>query len=43
MENKTDDIKDNFYDDKLSKYNMNILLENVNAKVSREGIFKLTN
>jgi hypothetical protein len=47
-ENKTDDVKDSFYEilerifDKFSKYHMKILLGDLNAKVGREDIFKLT-
>jgi hypothetical protein len=43
-ENKTDDLKDSFYEelervlDKFPKYHMNILLD-FNAKVGREYIF----
>jgi hypothetical protein len=46
-EDKTDDVKDSFYDelervfDKFPKYHMKILLD-FNAKVGREDIFKLT-
>jgi exonuclease III len=45
-ENKLDDIKVRFYEelehvfDKFSKYHMNILLGDFNAKVGREDIFK---
>jgi hypothetical protein len=47
-EDKTDDVKDGFYEelerifDKFPKYHMNILLGVLNAKVGREDIFKLT-
>jgi exonuclease III len=47
-EDKTDDVKDSFYEelesvfDKLPKYHMKILLGDVNAKIGREDIFKLT-
>jgi hypothetical protein len=47
-EDKTDDVKDSFYEevvrmfDKFPKYHMKILLGDCNAKVSREGIFKPT-
>jgi hypothetical protein len=47
-EDKTDDVKDRFYEelecvfDKLPKYHMKILLGNFNAKVGREDIFKPT-
>jgi hypothetical protein len=47
-EDKTDDVKDNFYKelkrifDKFPKYHMKILLGDFNAKVGREEIFKLT-
>jgi hypothetical protein len=47
-EDKTDDVKDSVYEelervfDKFPKYHMKILLGNFNAKVGREGIFKLT-
>jgi hypothetical protein len=47
-EDKTDYVKDGFYEelervfDKFPKYHMKILLVNFNAKVGREGIFKLT-
>jgi hypothetical protein len=46
-ENKTDSVKDSFYEelecafDKFSKYRMNILLD-FNAKIVREDIFKPT-
>jgi hypothetical protein len=46
-ENKTDDVKDSFYEelecvlDKFPKYHMKITLD-FNAKVGREDIFKLT-
>jgi hypothetical protein len=45
-EDKTDDVKDSFYDelervfDKFPKYHMKILLGDFNAKVGREDIFK---
>jgi exonuclease III len=44
-EDKTDDVKDGFYEeleriyDKFPKYHMKILLGDLNAKVSREDIF----
>jgi endonuclease/exonuclease/phosphatase family metal-dependent hydrolase len=47
-ENKSDDVKDRFYEeleqvfDKLSNYHMKILLGDFNAKIGREDIFKLT-
>jgi hypothetical protein len=47
-EDKTDDVKDSFYDemkrvyDKFPKYHMKILLGDFNAKVGREDIFKPT-
>jgi hypothetical protein len=47
-EDKTDDVKDNFYKkvervfDKFPKYHMKILLEDFNAKVGKEDIFKPT-
>jgi hypothetical protein len=47
-EDKTDDVKDSFYEelvrvfDIFSKYHMKIMLEDFNAKVGREDIFKLT-
>jgi exonuclease III len=47
-ENKTDDVKDSFYEelqrvfDKFTKYHMNILFGDLNVKVGREDIFKLT-
>jgi exonuclease III len=47
-EDKTDDVKDNFYEelervfDKCHKYHMKILLGYFNAKVGREDIFKPT-
>jgi exonuclease III len=47
-EDKTDDVKDSFYEelermfDKLHKYRMKILLGDFNAKVGREDIFKPT-
>jgi hypothetical protein len=46
-EDKTD-VKDSFYEelgrlfDKFSAYQMQILIEDFNAKVGREDIFKLT-
>jgi hypothetical protein len=46
--NKTDDIKDSFYEelervfDKFPKYHMEILLGYFIAKISKEDIFKLT-
>jgi hypothetical protein len=47
-EDKIDDIKDSFYEerenvfDKIPKYNMIILLGDFKAKVDREDIFRLT-
>jgi hydroxypyruvate isomerase len=47
-EDKTDDVKDSFYEElehifnKFPKYHMNILLGDLNAKVGREDIFKPT-
>jgi hypothetical protein len=47
-EDKTDDVKDSFYEelermfDKFYKYRLEILLGDVNAKVGKEDIFKLT-
>jgi len=47
-EEKSDDSKDSFYEeleqvfDHFPKYHMKILLEDFNAKVGRENIFKLT-
>jgi hydroxypyruvate isomerase len=47
-EDKTDAVKDSFYEelerifDKFPKYRMKILLEDFNAKVGREDIFKPT-
>jgi hypothetical protein len=47
-EDKTDDVKDSFYEelecvfDKFPKYHMKILLRDFNAKVGREDIFKPT-
>jgi hypothetical protein len=47
-EDKTDDVKDSFYEDlervfdKFPKYHIKILLGDFNAKVGREDIFKLT-
>jgi exonuclease III len=47
-EDKTDDVKDGFYEelerifDKFPKYHMKILLGDLNAKVGREDIFKPT-
>jgi hypothetical protein len=47
-EDKTDDVKDSFYEelehvfDKFLKYHMKILLGDFNAKVDREDIFKPT-
>jgi hypothetical protein len=47
-EDKTDDVKDSFYDelqrvfDKFPKYHMKILLGYFNAKVGKEDIFKPT-
>jgi exonuclease III len=47
-EDKTDDMKDSFYEelervvDKFHKYHMKILLGDFNAKVGKEDIFKLT-
>jgi hypothetical protein len=48
MEDKIDDVKKSFYKDleyvfsKFFKYHMNILLDDFNAKVGREDIFKPT-
>jgi hypothetical protein len=47
-EDKTEDVKDSFYNelecvfDKFPKYNMKILLQDFNAKVGKEDIFKST-
>jgi hypothetical protein len=47
-EDKINDVKDSFYEelecifDKFPKYHMKILLEDLNAKVGREDIFKPT-
>jgi hypothetical protein len=47
-EDKTDDVKDSFYEelecifDKFPKYHIKILLGDLNAKVGREDIFKPT-
>jgi hypothetical protein len=47
-EDKTNDVKDSFYEElelvfhKFPKYHMKNLLEDFNAKVGREGIFKPT-
>jgi exonuclease III len=47
-EDKTDDVKDSFYEklerffEKFPKYHMKILLGDFNAKVGREDIFKPT-
>jgi hypothetical protein len=47
-EDKTDDVKDSFYEeldrvsDNFHKYHMKIPLGNVNAKVGREDVFKPT-
>jgi endonuclease/exonuclease/phosphatase family metal-dependent hydrolase len=47
-EDKTDDVKDSFYEelecifDKFPNYHMTILLGDLNAKVGREDIFKPT-
>jgi exonuclease III len=47
-EDKTDDMKDSFYEDlervfdKFPKYHMKILLGDFNAKVGKEDIFKPT-
>jgi exonuclease III len=47
-EDKTDDVKDSFYEelesvfDKFLKYHTKILLGDFNAKVGREDIFKPT-
>jgi hypothetical protein len=47
-EDKTDDVKDSFYEElereigKFLNYHMTILLGDFNAKVGREDIFKLT-
>jgi hypothetical protein len=46
-EDKTDDVKDNFYEklkrvfNKFPKYHIKILLRDFNAKEDREDIFKL--
>jgi hypothetical protein len=45
-EDKTDDVKDSFYEelerifDKFPKFHVKILLRDCNAKVGREDIFK---
>jgi hypothetical protein len=45
-EDKTDDVKDNLYEElervfnKFPKYHMKILLRDFNAKIGREDIFK---
>jgi hypothetical protein len=47
-EDKSDDIKDSFYEelrrvfDQFTRYDMKILLGDFNAKVDTEGIFKPT-
>jgi hypothetical protein len=47
-EDKSDDIKDSFYEelekifDKFSRYHMKILLGDFNAKVGRKNMFKPT-
>jgi hypothetical protein len=47
-DDKIYDVKDSFYEqlerifDKFLKYHMNMLLEDLNAKVGRENIFKPT-
>jgi hypothetical protein len=47
-EDKTDDVKDGFYEELervfhlFQKYNMKILLGDFNAKIGRKGIFKPT-
>jgi exonuclease III len=47
-EDKTDDVKDSFYEelervfDKFPKYHMQILLGDFNVKVGKEDIFKQT-
>jgi hypothetical protein len=47
-EDKTDDVKDSFYEevecvfDKFTKYHMKILLGDFSAKVGKEGSFKPT-
>jgi hypothetical protein len=47
-ENRTDDMKDSFYEEleyvfyKFPKYHMNILLGDLNSKIGREDIFKQT-
>jgi exonuclease III len=47
-EDKTDDVKDSFYEElervfgKFNKYHKNILLGDFNAKMSRKDIFKPT-
>jgi hypothetical protein len=46
-EDKTDDVKDNFYEelehsfDKFPKYHIKMLLGDFNVKVGREDFFKL--
>jgi hypothetical protein len=48
-EDKSDDVKDNFYEelaqvfDDFPRDGMNILLSDFNAKVGREDIFKTNN
>jgi hypothetical protein len=48
IEDKIDDVKDSFYEelervfDKFPKYHKKILLGNLNCKVDREDIFKIT-
>jgi hypothetical protein len=47
-ENKGDDVEDNFYEelgrvfDQFPRYDMKILLDDFNAKIGRENIFKTT-
>jgi hypothetical protein len=47
-EDKIDDVKDRFYEEmecilhKFPKYHMKMLLQDFNAKVDKEDIFKLT-
>jgi len=48
-EDKSDDVKDSFYEelgrvfDQFPRYDMKILLGDFNAKVGKEDILKLTN
>jgi hypothetical protein len=47
-EDKTNDVKDNFYEelegvfDKFPKYHTKVLLQDFNAKIGKEDIFKPT-